>query len=219
MRFDQQRKAHARDARHHQPGLPVYGYSGVEACCLASECEHHSLHVSPDVGIVEIVNKRGEHARPGEEGEIIATGLLNFDQPLIRYRTGDLAVWSDSPCPCGRNMPVIKELVGRLEDTVIGPDGQEMVRFHGILIGIPGVREGQFIQESLVEFTVRVVAPHGLAPAEEKTICDRVRARLGDVSVTIEKVESIERTARGKFKAVISKISADERRRIQKGAT
>lgn len=94
-----------------------------------------------------------------------------------------------------------------------------MVRFHGLLIGIPGVREGQFIQESLAEFTVRVVAPHGLAPVDEKIIRDRVRARLGDVRVTVEKVDSTERTERGKFKAVISKISADERRRIQKGAT
>lgn len=72
-------------------------------------------------------------------------------------------------------MPVIRELVGRLEDPVIGPDGREMVRFHGILLGIPGVREGQFIQESLAEFTVRVTAPQGLAPADEKTIRDRAR--------------------------------------------
>ncbi|MCX7638617.1 MAG: hypothetical protein N2044_12295, partial [Cyclobacteriaceae bacterium] len=59
-------------------------WSGVEACGLVSECEFGSLHVSPDVGILEILNDRGVHAEPGEIGEVVCTGLLNYDQPLIR---------------------------------------------------------------------------------------------------------------------------------------
>ena len=77
---------------------------------------------------------------PGETGEVYSTGLLNFDQPLIRYRIGDMVKLAENQQTlCGRNMPVIEEIVGRVEDTVIGRDGREMVRFHGIFINLPSV--------------------------------------------------------------------------------
>jgi phenylacetate-CoA ligase len=181
-------------------------YSGVEACCLASECEYHRLHISPDVGIIEILDENGQPAAPGVPGEIVATGLLNIEQPLIRYRTGDLADWSDQPCPCGRHMPVIEELVGRLEDIVLGRDGREMVRFHGIFVALPHVREGQIIQETLTQFRLRLVVEPSFGEDDRNTIQARFNQRLGPVEIAYEFVDQIERTARGKFKAVISKV-------------
>jgi phenylacetate-CoA ligase len=181
-------------------------YSGVEACCLASECECHQLHISPDVGIIELLGEDGSPADLGEPGEIVATGLLNFEQPLIRYRTGDLAVLSGQYCLCGRQMPVLKELVGRLEDTVIGPDGREMVRFHGIFVGLPNVCEGQVIQESLSSFRLKLVVEPGFNNKERAVIRKRFEERLGDVELAFEIVDKIERTERGKFRAVISKV-------------
>jgi phenylacetate-CoA ligase len=182
------------------------GYSGVEPCCLASECGHHRLHVSPDVGVVELLDEAGRPAPPGREGEIIATGLLNFDQPLVRYRMGDLAAWAGEICPCGRRMPVLSELVGRLEDTLVGSDGRETVRFHGIFLGMPGIREGQIVQEAIDRLVVRVVAPEGLSEADRVAIVRRCRERLGPVAVEIMLVPAIERTSRGKFRAVISRV-------------
>ena len=182
------------------------GYSGVENCCLASECEYHNLHISPDVGIVELVNNEGQQVRAGELGEIVATGLLNFDQPLIRYRTGDLAVLSDETCACGRQMPVLKELVGRLEDTVIGQDGRETVRFHGIFVGLPSIREAQIVQESVSNFRIKLVVDKCFETGEINIIRDRFEERLGRVNLAFEFVNQIERTERGKFRAVISHV-------------
>jgi len=103
----------------------VYGcktydsYSGVEACGLISENEYGQLLVSPDVGIMEILNDQGEPCKPGEMGEIYSTGLLNYDQPLIRYRIGDkVRLAEDQRTRCGRNMVVVDEIIGRSEDTV-----------------------------------------------------------------------------------------------------
>lgn len=183
------------------------GYSGVEACCLASECEEHRLHVSPDAGIIELLDDTGEPVKPGEMGEIVATGLLNFDQPLIRYRTGDLAIWDEAPCPCGRAMPVLSQLVGRLEDTVIGADGREMVRFHGVFLGLSAVREGQVIQETLTDFRLRLAVEPSFGEADKSVIRDRFAERLGSVSIAFELVPEIERTERGKYRAVISHVS------------
>ncbi len=196
-------------------GCPVFdAYSGVEACCLASECEHHRLHVSPDVGIVELLDERGEPVPPGVPGQIVATGLLNFDQPLIRYKTGDWAVLATDACSCGRAMPVLEELLGRLEDLVIGPDGREMVRFHGIFVGLPHVREGQVIQEARTRFRVRLVVESGFGVDERQTICQRFHDRLGRVTVDVEVAEHIERTERGKFRAVISHVKRDGARAV-----
>ncbi len=182
------------------------GYSGVEGCCLASECEHHHMHLSPDVGIVELIGSDGRPTPPGEMGEIVATGLLNFDQPLIRYRTGDYAVLSPKPCLCGRQMPVLEELVGRLEDTVVGQDGREIVRLQGIFLDLPHVREGQIIQKTLTHFQIRLVVNASFSVDEERIIYQRFVERLGQITLEFQIVDFIERTERGKFRAVISYV-------------
>jgi len=185
-------------------------YSGVEACCLVSECKHHNLHISPDVGIIEIMDEDGNPMSHGQPGEIVATGLLNFEQPLIRYRTGDMAILSDEKCACGRHMPILKELVGRLEDTVIGLDGRETVRFHGIFIDLPNVVEGQVIQETLTDFVVRLVVKPGFGENEKQLIRNRFQSRLGTINLQYEIVDRIERTHAGKFKAVMSKVKRSD---------
>lgn len=182
-------------------------YSTVENALFASECEHGRLHVSPDVGIVEILRSDGSPCAPGEVGEVVTTCLMRTLQPMIRYRLGDLAAWDPEPCPCGRSMPVLKEVVGRIEDVVVGPDGRQMVRFHGIFVNQPHVVEGQIIQESLDQIHVKVVPAECFGEADDQDIIHRVQQRLGpSVSVTVEQVSSIPRTKAGKFKAVISNI-------------
>jgi phenylacetate-CoA ligase len=121
-------------------------YSTVENVLFASECEHGRLHVSPDVAIVEILRPDGTPCLPGEAGEVVATSLMRTYQPLIRFRLGDVAMWDAEPCPCSRQMPVIKEVIGRIEDVVMGPDGRQMVRFHGVFVNQTHVQEGQIVQ-------------------------------------------------------------------------
>jgi len=189
-------------------GCRIYEeYSTVENALFASECEQGRLHVSPDVGIVEILRPDGTPCEPGEPGEVVTTCLMRFYQPFIRYRLGDLASWDDQPCACGRSMPVIKEVVGRIEDVVIGPDGRQMVRFHGIFTNQPHIQEGQIIQEELNVFRVLVVPASGFGETDELDIIERMRQRLGNpVKILVEKVDQIPRTKAGKFQAVISKV-------------
>lgn len=200
--------AEARKTISEVYNCPVFdGYSGVEACCQISECEHHTLHESPDMGIIELLNDDGLLAEAGEFGEIIATGLLNFEQPLIRYRTGDMAIRAKSTCACERQMPTFQELVGRLEDTVVGVDGREMVRFHGIFVGLSHVREGQIIQNTLTDFLIKLVVDEQFGNSEKEEIYNRFQTRLGQVNLEFEFVNKIERTLGGKFRAVISHVN------------
>jgi phenylacetate-CoA ligase len=189
-------------------GCRVYEeYSSVENAVFAGECEGGRLHVSPDAGIVEILREDGTPCGPGEVGEVVATCLFRTYQPLIRYRIGDLAAWDDHPCPCNRPMPILKEVAGRLEDVIIGPDGRQMVRFHGIFVDQPHVREGQIVQEALDRIRVKVVPCGQFGPRDEQDVIERVRQRLGSqVTVTVQLVDSIPRTKAGKFQAVVSML-------------
>jgi len=192
---------------------PYEEYGSVENCVLATECEIGNLHLNPDFGIVEILDENDHPVPIGETGRIICTGLLNETQPLIRYDVGDLGVLAEGKCPCGRNqLPVLQEVVGRFEDVVVGPDGRQTVRFHSLFINLPHVVEGQVIQEELDFVRVRVVVKSGFDEAEKALIRQRLRDRLGEIRVEVEQVSEIERTARGKFRAVVSRIPDAVRR-------
>ncbi|MCG3148780.1 MAG: Phenylacetate-coenzyme A ligase [Verrucomicrobiae bacterium] len=182
-------------------------YGAVENCLLATECEAGRLHVSPDFGVVEIVDAAGKPVPPGVEGRVVCTALLSEAQPLIRYEIGDVAVWAKEECPCGRSqLPVLEEVVGRLEDVVVGPDGRELVRFHWVFMDLPNVVEGQVVQEAVDRLTLKLVTREGFGAAEERMIRERFAERLGPVQLVIERVSEIPRTERGKFRAVISKV-------------
>jgi phenylacetate-CoA ligase len=109
-------------------------------------------------------------------------------------------------------MPVIKEVVGRVEDVVVGPDGRQMVRFHGVFISQPHVREGQVIQEALDHIRVKVVPTGDFGTTDVQDIVDRVQKRLGKgVRVEVAVVSEIPRSRAGKFQAVISNMNEKER--------
>lgn len=191
-------------------------YGTVEDLFYVCECEAGSKHINPDAGLIEIVDEQYNPVPPGTVGEVLATGFIRPSQPMIRYRIGDRAVLSEKPCACGRHMPVLEEIIGRLEDTVYGPDGRRMVRFHGIFTDQPHIREGQIIQERLDLIRVRVVPQEGFDQQDVQDITQRIHQRLSEkVSVVVETTDHIERTASGKFRAVISNLSPEERARAE----
>jgi phenylacetate-CoA ligase len=138
---------------------------------------------------------------------VVVTTLSRTYQPLIRFRLGDVAAWSSEVCACGRAMPIIKEVLGRIEDVIVGPDGRQMVRFHGVFVNQPHVLEGQIIQESLDVIRVKVVPVEGFDEEDVQDITHRIQQRLSEkVKVEVETVAEIPRTKAGKFQAVISNI-------------
>ena len=169
-----------RDVMERAYRCPVYEeYGAVEDVCYGTQCERGRMHVSPDAGVVEILRPDGSPCPAGEEGEIVCTGLLRDYQPLVRYRIGDLGVWDGEPCPCGRALPVIREIVGRINDVVVGPDGRRLTRFNTVFEHIEHILEGQIVQEEYDLISVNVVPDAGFGPADADGVVREVRLRLG----------------------------------------
>jgi phenylacetate-coenzyme A ligase PaaK-like adenylate-forming protein len=205
--FDHQRQAIA-DA-FNCPVRETYGMS--EIVTAAGQCEHDTLHQWPEVGITELLSDDGAIKQTGT-GNLVCTGLLNMDMPLIRYRVGDRATIpaTSRQCKCGRALPVISSIEGRADDVLVTADGRRIGRLDPVFKGQLPFREAQIIQEALDRVLVRYVkAPNCTADAAQ-SIITRVRDYVGPVKVLVEEVDFIPRGANGKFRSVICNVPPQE---------
>jgi phenylacetate-CoA ligase len=178
-------------------------YGQVEDACWACDRGDARLVVSPDAGLLELVDRNGNPLAADDdgEGEVVATSFVRRSQIFLRYRLGDVARRAPGPGA----MPTLKEIVGRLEDVIVGPDGRRTVRFHGIFVEVPGVREAQVVQERIDRIRVKVVASPAYGDDTVREIKKRIQQRFTDaMAVEVERVEAIPRTAAGKYRAVVS---------------
>jgi phenylacetate-CoA ligase len=91
------------------------GYGTVLIGCIGYECQHKiGLHVPENI-LVEVVDPNtGRQIEPGAAGEIVATNF-STSYPMIRMATGDLSMLARESCACGRTGPILKKIVGRID--------------------------------------------------------------------------------------------------------
>jgi phenylacetate-CoA ligase len=182
-------------------------YSGIEACGLISENKEGDFLFSPDTGIMEVIGKNGDQINYGEAGEVIATGLLNYDQPLIRYRIGDRVKLSENQdSKSGLEMLKIDTIEGRVEDVILARDGSKMVRFHSLFIEIEHLITGQVVQKSLNEIMINLVVEKDFNTSNETLISKRLISQLGEVEIEYQYLSDIPKNKNGKFQVVISNL-------------
>lgn len=186
------------------------GYGGRDSGFIAHECPQGGMHITAEDIIVEIIGPDGEALPAGKAGEVVVTHLATRDFPFIRYKTGDVAVLDDSACPCGRGLPLLREIQGRTTDFITAADGSVM---HGlaliyVLRDIPGIKGFKIVQESLTHTRVLLVPGESFDTACVDIICKTFKARLGrDVKVEVEKVTDIPPERSGKYRYVVSNVS------------
>lgn len=203
---------HQRQVIQETFGCPVAnGYGGRDAGFLAHECPSGGMHITAEDVIFETVDAGGQPVPPGQPGEIVITHLASKDYPFIRYRTGDVAVLDDRLCPCGRGLPLIRELQGRSTDFIVARDGTVM---HGlaliyVLRELPGIAGFKIIQESLDLTRVQVVRGDGFTGDTPERIRAGIARRLGEgVEVRVELVDGIAPERSGKYRYVMSRVAA-----------
>jgi phenylacetate-CoA ligase len=193
-------------------GCPVTNrYGCEEVSIIACECDQHAgLHVIGDNVYLELV-REGRPVAAGEPGAVVVTDLANRAMPLLRYQVGDVAVFADRPCRCGRGWPLLERLEGRVADYVVTPAGQMI---SGISLTdhfgaqIPGVAQLQIIQETVNSFRFRLVRDAAFGPASLARMQQLVQERFGPgVSYQCEYVDQILPEVSGKYRFCISRVA------------
>ena len=191
----------------------VHGqYGHREQCVLAGTCEKSNLyHIFPDYGFVELIDSNGQQlTKEGKAGEIVATGFHTGIFPFIRYKTGDIATYTTDRCKCGRNYPLFKSIEGRTQDFIISKT-KRLVPLMGVLQLIakssPNMKEYQLYQDREGEIVLHIVKKEGFSEEDVCNIKENFQTRLGgEFSLSLEFMDSIPLTIRGKYQFLIQKL-------------
>lgn len=190
-------------------------YGSREFSGIAYESDGHDGHlIVAENYIVEII-KDGRPALPGEVGEVIITDLNNYCMPFLRYRVGDLAVAMDNtiPSPCGRGLPRIGKIEGRVQAIIVGTNGNHVPgTFFAHLFKDydHAIRQYKVIQEERGRIKLQIVKALRFEDATFKKITDVLYEFLGkDMKIDIEFHESIPMVRTGKQQGSISHLSFD----------
>ena len=188
------------------------GYGGRDAGFIAHECPQGGLHITAEDLIVEIVDAAGQVLPTGQAGEVVITHMATAGFPFIRYRTGDVATLDDRCCPCGRGLPLLKEIHGRTTDFIVASDGTVM---HGLALiyiirDLAGVQKFKIIQKDVRHVQVLLVPDSDFMDSDVETIRSGMRQRLGqDVDVEVDIVADIPAERSGKFRYVVSHVETE----------
>jgi phenylacetate-CoA ligase len=179
-------------------------YSCREIGPLALQCPNsENYHVQAENVYLEILRDDGTPCAPGELGRVVVTPLHNFAMPLLRYELGDVAMLGEA-CTCGRGLPVIRRIAGRVRNMARDPNGRFFQPALGRAIRSVPIRQFQVLQPDLSRFDVRYVGERELTAAESDRLREAMRADLGyPFEIALHPVPSVERSPGGKFEDFI----------------
>ncbi len=190
-------------------------YGAREFSGIAYECDAHSGHHVVGEGYIVEILRNGEPAPPGEVGEVVITDLNNYCLPFIRYRIGDLAVATDPSrsCACGRGLPLIGDIEGRVQSIIQGTDGRYLPGTffaHYLKEFDHAIQRFQVVQEQPHAMSFRVVKGGRYSDDVLEEILATFRQYLGEeMQIDVEFVENVELIPTGKRLASVSKLGVD----------
>lgn len=187
-------------------------YASYEFSLMAWECaEGIGYHMNIDNVAIEFING-GEVVAPGERGEVVCTSLINHAMPLIRYKMGDVGVLGDEQCPCGRTLPLMKILEGRVDDFLMALDGRVIsptVFFPYPFGDFDGIRQFKVIQDKRDKLTIQLVVREGFlnTPQVFENARKELQRLFGEgMHIEFQILDKIARDPSGKLRKVVSRI-------------
>ncbi len=204
---------HERDLIEKVFQCPVTNRYGCEEVGLiACECEQHNgMHLNAEHLFIEFLREDGTPAAPGEPGRIVLTDFSNRGMPLLRYRVEDVGVPSDRVCACGRGLPLMERVEGRVADFLIAPNGSRVAGVSLVertLTKIAGIEQMQLVQEERNALIVNRVKGSDFSPATDNALREEFMVVFGaEMRVDIRDVEKVPQEASGKYRFSICRIS------------
>ena len=184
-------------------------YASSEGAPFIFECVNGNLHLELQSGVFEVLN---EYNEPTRSGKLVVTSFTTEGTPLIRYDIGDSITLEEESktCGCGNNNPLVKEILGRIDDYVFSPENGKinLGNVSNTLKDTQGIIKFQAVQYSLDEIKILVVIdPLYYTDKVENKFVQNWRDRIGkNMTLEIIKVEEISVEKSGKFRMVKNNI-------------
>ena len=154
-------------------------YASTEMQTAFTECsECKGGHLQPELLIVELLDEMNKPVAAGQPGEVTITTLGVEGMPLLRYKTGDICVYDDSPCACGRNTLRLSPVIGRKK---------QMIKYKGTTLYPPALFDILNEMDEVLDFVAEVYSNEmgtdevllHLLPENVSEVCNRkIRANL-----------------------------------------
>ena len=154
-------------------------YASTEMQTAFTECsEGKGGHLQPELVIVELLDEINNPVGSNIPGEVTITTLGVEGMPLLRYKTGDICMYDDSPCACGRTSLRLSPVIGRKK---------QMIKFKGTTLYPPALFDLLNEMEEVLDFVVDVYSNEigmdevliHILPLDDSKACDnRIRAYL-----------------------------------------
>ena len=161
------------------------------------------MHINAENLFVEVPDEG-----PGDAGNILVTDIRNSAMPLIRYRTDDVGRLPGGRCECGRGLPLLDLVGGRVTDFLTTTSGTQV---SGIVLAtyaittIQGIRQVQFVQRRQTRVDIHIVRGSDWSEGSLAALLDRSRTFLGaDMEFEVLFPDSIPLERSGKHRFSIS---------------
>lgn len=146
-------------------------YSAEEVGTIALQCpDNPSVYHIMENMIVETDLVHG----------VLITDLTN---PLIRrYAIGDHVELGTELCGCGRTLPTITKIYGRVRDMLVLPNGHKIWPTIGepkFLLVTDKIQRHQAVQKSLTEIEIRLQVRERLTETEESNLLVLIKSNIG----------------------------------------
>lgn len=182
-------------------------YASSEGAPFIIECKNKNLHLELQSGIFEVLDNDYKAVK---SGKLVVTSFTTHGTPLIRYDIGDSIELSDESCDCGNNNPLVKQILGRVDDYVYSPERGKinLGNVSNTLKGVQGITKFQAIQNELNHITVKIIIDNDVfSKKDEDKFRNNWTDRLGEkILLDFDYVSSIPVEKSGKFRLVKNNI-------------
>lgn len=154
-------------------------YASTEMQTAFTECKHfNGGHLQPELIILEMLDENNEPVEKGMPGEVTITTLGVEGMPLLRYKTGDVCIYYDEPCLCGRTSGRLSPVMGRKK---------QLIKYKGTTLYPPALFDILNEMDNVLDFVAEVYSNEmatdelliHILPLNLSEECDRkIRANL-----------------------------------------
>jgi phenylacetate-CoA ligase len=190
-------------------GCPIANeYGTTESGILAFACPHDQMHVMSHNHYLEVIDpSTGREVGPGQSGEIVITDLNSYAMPFVRYRLGDFVEKKEGFCSCGRPMPILGHIEGRLEDMLTTPEGKKVAGGMFYYTLTKGIRKFKVYQRALDRLDVLLEPGPDFDQLDLNATMEKWRVYLGPrMRIDVQVVDEIPADKGGKFRYFVSEL-------------